>query len=72
MRVHSLLAWLVGLSLILAVAACQKEKPVPQQRYEVRGKVVAVDKRGGTVTLAHEAIQGYMGAMTMGFVLKDQ
>ncbi|MGD1156195.1 MAG: SCO family protein [Terriglobia bacterium] len=72
MRVQSLLAWLVGLSLILAVTACQKEKPVPQQRYEVRGKVVAVDKRGGTVTLAHEAIQGYMGAMTMGFVLKDQ
>jgi protein SCO1 len=72
MRVQSWLAWLVGLSLILAVTACQKEKPVPQQRYEVRGKVVAVDKRGGTVTLAHEAIQGYMGAMTMGFVLKDQ
>jgi len=72
MRVQSLLAWLVGLNLIFAVTACQKEKPVPQQRYEVRGKVVAVDKRGGTVTLAHEAIQGYMGAMTMGFVLKDQ
>jgi protein SCO1/2 len=72
MRVQSLLAWLVGLNLIFAVTACQKEKPVPQQRYEVRGKVVAVDKRGGTVTLAHERIQGYMGAMTMGFVLKDQ
>jgi protein SCO1/2 len=72
MRVQSLLAWLVGLGLLLAVTACQKEKPVSQQRYEVRGKVVAVDKRGGTVTLAHEAIQGYMGAMTMGFVLKDQ
>ncbi len=72
MRVQSLLVWLVGLSLVLAVTACRKEKPVPQQRYEVRGKVVAVDKRGGTVTLAHEAIQGYMGAMTMGFVLRDQ
>jgi protein SCO1/2 len=71
MRAQRFLTWLVSLSLILA-AACQKEKPVPQQRYEVRGKVVAVDKRGGTVTLAHEAIQGYMGAMTMGFVLKDQ
>jgi protein SCO1/2 len=72
MRVRNLLAWLTGLSLILAVTACRTEKALPQQRYEVRGKVVAVDKRGGTVTLAHEAIQGYMGAMTMGFVLKDQ
>jgi len=72
MRAQDLLAWLVSLSTILAAAACQKEKPVPQQRYEVRGKVVAVDQRGGMVTLAHEAIRGYMGAMTMGFVLKDQ
>ncbi len=72
MRAQILQAWLVGLSLVMAVTACQREKAVPQQRYEVRGKVVAVDKRGGTVTLAHEAIQGYMGAMTMGFVLKDQ
>jgi protein SCO1/2 len=71
MRAQRFLTWLVSLSLILA-AACRTEKPVPQQRYEVRGKVVAVDQRGGTVTLAHEAIQGYMGAMTMGFVLKDQ
>jgi Cu/Ag efflux protein CusF len=72
MRAQQFMAGLIGLGLVLAVTACQKEKPVPQQRYEVRGKVVAVDKRGGTVTLAHEAIQGYMGAMTMGFVLKDQ
>jgi protein SCO1/2 len=72
MRAQSLLAWLVGLSFVLAGAACRREMLLPQQRFEVRGKVVAVDKRGGTVTLAHEAIQGYMGAMTMGFVLKDQ
>jgi protein SCO1/2 len=72
MRVQSLLVGLAGMSLILAVMACQREKAVPQQRYEVKGKVVAIDRRGGTVTLAHEAIQGYMGAMTMGFILKDQ
>ena len=72
MRVQRLLIGLISLNLIFAGAACRREKPVPQQRYQVRGKVVYVDKRGGMVTLAHEAIQGYMGAMTMGFVLKDQ
>ena len=72
MRAQSLLAWLVGLSFVLAGAACRREMLLPQQRFEVQGKVVAVDKRGGMVILAHEAIQGYMGAMTMGFVLKDQ
>ncbi len=72
MRAQNVLPWLLGLSLLLAGAACRREKSLPQQRFEVQGKVVAVDKRGGMVILAHEAIQGYMGAMTMGFVLKDQ
>jgi protein SCO1/2 len=38
----------------------------------LKGKVVSVDKRGSTVTIAHEAIPGYMEAMTMPFRLKDE
>ncbi|HJZ68935.1 MAG TPA: copper-binding protein [Blastocatellia bacterium] len=38
----------------------------------MKGKVVSVDKRGQTVTVAHEAIPGYMEAMTMPFKLKDE
>jgi protein SCO1/2 len=34
--------------------------------------VVNIDKRGSTVTIAHEAIPGYMEAMTMPFKLKDE
>jgi len=34
--------------------------------------VVAVDANAGTVTVAHQSIPGYMGAMTMSFVVKDQ
>ena len=58
--------------MVLALAACQTEKPLPQQRFDLRGKVVAVDKNGGTVTLAHEAIPGYMAAMTMTYPVKDK
>ena len=43
-----------------------------EQRYELKGTVVSVDKRGKTVTVAHEAIPGYMEAMTMPFKLKDE
>jgi protein SCO1/2 len=41
------------------------------QRYEVKGKVVSVDKANHKVTIAHEEIKGYMEAMTMPFTLTN-
>lgn len=64
-------AWLVGLNVVFALAACHTQKPLRQRRFELQGKVVAMDKHEGTVTVAHQAIQGYMDAMTMSFRLKD-
>ncbi|MFY9611460.1 MAG: copper-binding protein [Blastocatellia bacterium] len=54
-----------------ASLACRQRAAGPEQRYPVKGKVVNVDKRGSAVTVAHEAIPGYMDAMTMPFKLKD-
>ena len=39
--------------------------------YKVRGKVVSTDAAKGEVTLDHEAIPGFMEAMTMPYKLKD-
>ena len=39
--------------------------------YKLRGKVVATDAAQGQVTLNHEAIPGFMDAMTMPYKLKD-
>lgn len=39
--------------------------------YKLRGKVVATDSAKGEVTLDHEAIPGFMEAMTMPYKLKD-
>jgi protein SCO1/2 len=39
--------------------------------YQLRGKVVRTDAAGGQVTLDHEAIPGFMDAMTMPYKLKD-
>lgn len=72
MRAQWFLAWLAGLGMVLVLAACQTEKPLPQQRFDLQGKVVAVDKSEGTVTLAHKAIPGYMAAMTMAYPVKDK
>jgi protein SCO1/2 len=60
------------LVMVCAGSACRRQPPSPEQRYELKGKVASVDKRGRTVTIAHEAIEGYMDAMSMPFKLKDE
>jgi len=66
---HYALRYLI-LSIFLLPAACGIPRG-PEQRYELKGTVVFVDLKGATVSIAHEAIPGYMEAMTMPFKLKD-
>jgi Cu/Ag efflux protein CusF len=42
-----------------------------QQRFEGKGVVEAIDMEMGSVTLAHEDIEGFMNAMTMDFEVQD-
>jgi protein SCO1/2 len=60
----------------LTVSACSSTTKTPEassaaQKYELKGKVVSVDKANHKVTIAHEEIKGYMDAMTMPFTLLD-
>jgi protein SCO1/2 len=63
----------------LAMAGCQSgPRPDSQSSvdssyklYKVRGKVVSTSPASGEVTLDHEAIAGFMDAMTMPYKLKD-
>jgi protein SCO1/2 len=57
--------------MVITLVACQSRPSLPQQRFDLQGKVMAVDKSQGTVTVAHEEIPGYMAAMTMSYPLKD-
>ena len=41
-----------------------------EKRYDLKGKVVAVNKSERTATIAHEDIKGYMPAMTMPFKIR--
>ena len=54
-----------------AAPAAEAQPPAEPQRYDLKGKVVAVDKAGLAVTVDHEAIAGFMGAMTMSYPVKD-
>lgn len=52
------------LILLPLLAGCQNE---PGQRYPLKGRVISSDRSAGRVMIAHEAIPGYMDAMTMPF-----
>jgi protein SCO1/2 len=64
--------------VLLAVIACAKQpekaaKPldVPgQQLYEIRGKILSRDRSDNTLKLDHEAIKGFMEAMTMDYTVR--
>lgn len=73
-RVSHALAFTSTIALVASClfCACQPQHQAPQQRYELAGKVVAVDTQRRQVTIAHEKIAGYMDAMTMPFSLKDE
>jgi protein SCO1/2 len=62
---------------VLLAAACQKSAMQNQnasteaKRYDLRGRVVAVDRAKKKATIAHDDVVGYMPAMTMEFPIKD-
>ena len=63
----------VGMLLLcLLLMACQSPPASPQaRRFDIKGKVVSVEKAQHLVTLDHEEIRGFMDAMVMPFKIKD-
>ncbi|HKS08213.1 MAG TPA: SCO family protein [Pyrinomonadaceae bacterium] len=61
---------LVVLLLVLTgvFAACRRN----EKRYELKGKVVMVEKEKHLVTISHEDVAGLMPAMTMPFTVPNQ
>jgi protein SCO1/2 len=63
--------------VLLMLSSCQPKQPkqrvhsAAEKHYELKGKVVAIDKAGRTITVAHEDIKDYMPAMTMPFNVQD-
>lgn len=59
---------LIPLLLALAFGACRRN----ERRYDLKGKVVLVEKEKRLVTIAHEDVPGLMPAMTMPFTVPSQ
>jgi Cu/Ag efflux protein CusF len=74
--------FLLAVGLAVSTVSCNKaqsptaapsEGNAPQpaaKRYRLKGKVVSVDKKAGTVTVDGEDIPGFMGAMAMAYPAK--
>ncbi|HYP02164.1 MAG TPA: copper-binding protein, partial [Pyrinomonadaceae bacterium] len=65
----AILILLVGTFL----CGCAPSPPDPNrgQRYELKGKIVSFDKAQQQVIVQHEAVPGFMEAMTMPFTLRE-
>src|SRR6266699_639046 len=60
-------------SLALMLAGCQRNPaPKPVAEYQMRGEVVSLDPAGQLATVKHDKIEGWMGAMTMEYPIKDK
>lgn len=56
--------------LLSTVAGCRR-RSANEKRYELKGKVLTVERDKHLVTVAHDDIKDYMPSMTMPFTLKD-
>lgn len=60
------------LAFVFAVLLASCRSAPPAQRYALEGQVVRLDAASGQAVIQHGSIPGYMGAMTMGFVVRSR
>ena len=63
------------LSVAVLIASCQKaaNEPAPSteaKKYDIKGKVISVDREKKSAKIAHEEIPGFMPAMEMDFPIR--
>jgi protein SCO1 len=62
---------LVLLICLTGGASCRRDRS-NERRYDLKGKVVLVEKEKQLVTISHEDVKGYMPAMTMPFTVPSE
>ena len=67
-KLLSFLCLFVAIS-VFSFVACKRGN---EKRYDLKGKVMAVEREKRQVTVSHEEITGYMPAMTMPFTVRSE
>lgn len=63
---------LCGLALLLTGCQSRSTPPPAVREYQIRGRVESIDLEKRRAIVAHDDIEGYMKAMTMGFSIPDE
>ncbi len=71
MKKLSLCVVLVMLVIIEVASSCRRI-PANESRYDLKGKVIAVEPDKHLVTIAHEEVKNFMPAMTMPFAVPSE
>lgn len=70
-KTFAIVASVCSLLFLLGCQPKQRVRSPTEKRYDLRGKVVSVEKDKHLLTVAHEDIKDYMPAMTMPFVVDE-
>jgi protein SCO1/2 len=71
-RIHTRTLFVVVLATLWAGAvACHHESEAQARYYQLKGTVISVDRGHQQIIVDHEAIPGFMEAMTMSYTVKD-
>lgn len=65
-----LLTAMLTMAALFFSTSC-RHRSATEKRYDLKGKVVSVDKVKRSVTISHEDIKGYMPGMVMPFTVKE-
>ncbi len=57
--------------IVLISAGCRSKPAEPARRFHLDGKIVSVDLKDGSAEVDHDAIPGFMDAMTMSYAVPD-
>ncbi len=60
---------LVLLAVALLASSCARQ--TPERRYTIHGEIVSLEPDGNIAKIKHQAIEGWMGAMTMEFPVRS-
>jgi protein SCO1 len=62
----------ISIAIIFISAGCGSKPAEPARRFHLHGKIVFIDVSTGSAAVDHDAIPGFMDAMTMPYPIPDK